>query len=162
PTLGGSSVALLFWWQSLTPTLIPRSWETQAVVGAICLGIGYGIGTLGGRWVHRLLGRSGRSSGNTINRHRWVVLVAAWLVGVLLGATLWKRWQDEQRNVMGIASLAWVDAVLMGVLSPMAGTLLVVAGLVIANGVAAGNRFIRRHVSAVVSVPLIAALIVLL
>jgi hypothetical protein len=30
PTLSGSALALLFWWQSLTPTLIPRSWETQA------------------------------------------------------------------------------------------------------------------------------------
>jgi uncharacterized membrane protein len=37
PTLSGSSLALLFWWQSLTPTLIPRSWKTQAVVGAVCL-----------------------------------------------------------------------------------------------------------------------------
>jgi hypothetical protein len=27
PTLSGSLLALLFWWQSLTPTLIPRSWE---------------------------------------------------------------------------------------------------------------------------------------
>src|SRR5262245_8150319 len=63
PTFGGSSLALLFWWQSLTPTLIPRSWEAQTVIGAVCLAIGYGIGTLAGRWMHRLLDRWGRSPG---------------------------------------------------------------------------------------------------
>src|SRR5262245_2208087 len=162
PTLSGSSLALLFWWQSLTPTLIPRSWETQAVVGAICLAVGYGIGTLAGHWVHRLLERSGRSPGRAIRRHSSIVLGVGWLVGLLLGATLWERWQNEQRNFMGMTSLAWFDAVLMGTLSPMAGMLLVVAGRVIVNGVAASNRFIQRHVPAVVPVPLTAALIVLL
>jgi len=48
PTLGGSSLALLFWWQSLTPTLIPRSREVQTTIGAVCLAIGYGIGALVG------------------------------------------------------------------------------------------------------------------
>jgi uncharacterized membrane protein len=38
----------VFWWQSLTPTLIPRSWEMQVAIGAICLAIGYGTGTLAG------------------------------------------------------------------------------------------------------------------
>src|SRR5262245_21051015 len=87
PTRSGSSLALLFWWQSLTPTLIPRSWQTQAVVGAICLGIGYGIGTLAGRWAHRLLARPGRSPGNAIRRYSSIVLTAASLVGILAGAT---------------------------------------------------------------------------
>ena len=51
--LSGSSLALLFWWHSLTPTLIPRSWQMQAAIGAVCLAIGYGIGTLAGRWGQR-------------------------------------------------------------------------------------------------------------
>jgi len=55
PTLSGSSLALLFWWQSLTPSLIPRSWPMQTAVGAICLAIGYAIGTLAGRSLYRLL-----------------------------------------------------------------------------------------------------------
>src|SRR5262249_31785408 len=92
PALGGTSVALLFWWQSLTPTLIPRSWEMQVVVSAACLIIGYAIGTFAGRWAYRLLEWLGRSPGIAIRRHSWIVLGAAWLIGVLVGAALWKRW----------------------------------------------------------------------
>ena len=162
PTLSGASLALLFWWQSLTPTLIPRSWQPQAVVGGVCVAIGYGIGTLAGRWAHRLLEWPGRSPENAIRRHGWIVLGAAWLVAVLVGATLWKRWQDEQRHFMSIASLASFDAMRMAVGSLLVGLLLVVAGRVIVNGLAASNRFIQSYVGAVVPVPLIAALIALL
>jgi uncharacterized membrane protein len=160
PTLSGSSLALLFWWQSLTPTLIPRSWETQALVGAVCLVIGYTIGTLGGRWAHRLFEWRGRSPGNAVRRYSWIVLGVASLVGVLVGATLWKRWQDDQRNVMGIASLAWFDAVLMAVLSIFGGMLLVFAGRVAVRGVTASYRFIQRNVPAIVLVPLTGLLLV--
>ncbi|HEX7796806.1 MAG TPA: alpha/beta-hydrolase family protein, partial [Vicinamibacterales bacterium] len=162
PTLSGSSLALLFWWQSLTPTLIPRSWEMQAVVGAICLVIGYAIGTLAGHWAHRRLRWWGRSPGSAIHCYGWIVLGAVWLVGVLMGATLWKRWQDGQRNIMGIAPLDWFDAVMVGVLSPFAGMLLVLAGRVVVNGVTASNRFIQRNVPAIVLAPLTAVLVVLL
>src|SRR5262249_2070220 len=103
-----------------------------------------------------------RSPGNAFRRHSWIVLGAAWLVAVLLGMMLWKRWQDEQRNIMAMASLDWFDAVLMGVLSPVAGAMLVVAGRMIVNAVAGGSRFIQRRVPTVVPVPITLALIVLL
>src|SRR5262245_29138544 len=134
----------------------------QAVVGAICMAIGYGIGAFGGYWAQRLLDGRGRSTANPIRHHIWIVLGTAWLVGILLGVTLWKRWQDEQRTMMGLASLDWLDAVLIGVVSPLAGILLVVAGRVIVNAVAASNRFVQRHVPAVVLVPITAVLIMLL
>ncbi len=162
PTLSGSSLALLFWWQSLTPTFIPRSWEVQAVIGAVCLAIGYGIGTLVGRWMHRLLERSARSPDDVIRRRSWMVLAATWLVAILLGATLWMAWQNEQRSFMGMAYVAWLDGMLMAALSLMAGVLLVVVGRVIASGLAAGNRFIQGHVPVVVSVPATVLLTVVL
>jgi uncharacterized membrane protein len=161
-SLSGSSVALLFWWQSLTPTLIPRSWETQAVVSAVCLAVGYGIGTLAGRWAHRLREWTGRSTGNAIRRRGWIVLGTVWLVSVLLGATLWRRSQDEQRTIMGMASLARFDGVLVGVVSPLAGMLLVFSGRVIVNGVARSTRFIDRRVTAIVLALVTAVLVVLL
>lgn len=151
PTISGSSLALLFWWQSLTPTLIPRSWPTQVGIGAVCLAIGYGIGTVAGRGLHRLLERSNHSPGEVILRRSRIVLRVAWLVGVVLGAALWMAWQNEQRNFMGMARLVWSDGVLMAALSLMAGALLVVVGRVITNGVAACHRFIQRHVPMVVS-----------
>jgi uncharacterized membrane protein len=92
PTISGSSLALLFWWQSLTPTLIPRSWEMQAAIGAVCLAIGYAIGTLAGGCVQRLLERSDRSPGDAIRRRSGILVRAAWLVAVLLGARTWISW----------------------------------------------------------------------
>src|SRR5262249_2445463 len=145
PTLSGLSVALVFWWHALTPTLISRSWAVQAVVSATGLAIGYGIGTLGGRWGHRLLERWRRSSGPATRRRGWIVLGVGWLIGVLLGAVLWVGWQNEQRGLMGIAYAGWSDAVLMVALCAVAGALIVVMGRAIAAGVAALNRFNRRH-----------------
>src|SRR5262245_56624915 len=160
PTLSGSLLALLFWWQSLTPTLIPRSWETQTVIGAICLAIGYGIGTLAGRTVHRLLERWGCLPGNVLRRHSGTVLAAAWLVTTFLGATLWLGWQNQQRSFMGMVPVVWWEAVAMSAFTPFAGWFLVVVGRVMANGIAATKRFIAGHVPQIVSVPVTALLIV--
>ena len=160
PSFSGSLLALLFWWQSLTPTLIPRAWAMQTGVGAVCLAIGYGIGALAGRGGHRLLERWGRLPGDAIRRRGWIVLAAAWLVAILAGAPRWLAWQNEQRSFMGMASLGWADAVLMSVLSPFAGALLVVVARAIAHAVAAIGRFVQGRVPSSVSVPATALLIV--
>lgn len=161
PTLSGSSLALLFWWQSLTPTLIPRSWEIQAAIGAVSLAVGYGIGTLAGHCVARVVHSSG-SRVDTIRRRGRIVLVAAWLIGALVGAALWIGSQNEQRDFMGMASVGSLDAVLMGALSLPAGALLVVLGRAMVKGVGASHRFIRRRVPGVVAVPATALLVVTL
>jgi uncharacterized membrane protein len=162
PTLSGSLLALLFWWQSLTPTLIPRSWGTQTVIGAICLATGYGLGTLAGRGVHRLLARWGRLPGSEIRRRSWIVLAVAWLIALVLGSKLWLGWQNEQRSFMGMASIVWLDGLLMGALSPFAAALLVVVGRVVARGVGAVKRFIQSHVPSIISVPATALLIIVI
>ncbi|WP_262413238.1 alpha/beta hydrolase [Paraburkholderia sp. UCT2] len=162
PTLSGSLLALVFWWQSLTPTLIPRSWGTQTVVGAFCLAIGYGIGTLVGRGVHRLLERWGRVPGSEIRRRSWIVLAAAWLIALFVGSKLWLGWQNEQRSFMGMAPIAWFDAVLVIVLSPLSAVLLVVIGRLTARGVAAVKQVIQGHVPPIVSVPATALLIIVI
>jgi uncharacterized membrane protein len=160
--LSGSLFALVFWWQSLTPTLIPRSWETQTVIGAICLAIGYGIGTLASCGVHRLLERWGRLPGSVIRRRSGIVLAAAWLVALFLSSKLWLGWQNEQRSFMGMTPLVWLDGVLMSALSPFAAVLLVAVGRVMALGVAAGKRVIQGHVPSMVSVPATALLVVMI
>src|SRR5262249_30546868 len=153
PTLSGSLLALLFWWQSLTPTLIPRSWEMQAAIGAVCLAIGYMIGTLAGGCVRWVLRRSDRAPSDVIRRRSWILLGAVWLAAFLLGARTWMGWQNEQRNFMGMTSIVWSDGVLMSALSPLAGALLVVCGRVISKAVAASYRLIHSYVPSIVSVP---------
>jgi len=162
PTLSGSSLALVFWWQSLTPTLIPRSWILQAAISGVCLAIGYGIGTLGGHGLHRLLEWSGRSRDDSIRRRIAIVLVAAWLVAVPLGATLWIRWQNEQRHFMGMTPTDWWHGALMSAFSPLVGALLVIAVRMMANGVTAMVRFLQGHAPAVVPRLATVLLIVLL
>ncbi|HEY1269719.1 MAG TPA: alpha/beta-hydrolase family protein [Candidatus Binatia bacterium] len=85
---------------------------------------------------------------------------AAWLVAIFLGATRWLGWQNEQRSFMGMASIMWLDGVLVSALSPFAGVFLVVVGRIIGRGVAAGTRFIHGHVSSIVSIPATALLVV--
>ncbi|EEA04282.1 conserved hypothetical protein [Burkholderia sp. H160] len=160
PTLSGSLLALLFWWQSLTPTMIPRSWGTQTVIGAICLAIGYGLGTMAGGGVHRLLTRWGRLPGSEIRRLGRIILTVAWLIALVLGSKLWLGWQNEQRNFMGMASIVSLDGVLVGVLSPSVAALLVVVGRVMGRGVGTVKRFIQGRVPAIVSVAATALLVI--
>jgi uncharacterized membrane protein len=162
PTLCGLSLALLFWWHAQTPTLIPRTWATQAVIGAISLAAGYGIGTLGGRWGHRLLDRWRRAPGPATRRRGWIVLAVGWPIGVFLGAVLWVGWQNEQRGFMGMAPVGWSDAVLMVGLCAAAGALFVALGRAAAAGAAAVTRFNRRHVPAVLAAPATVLLIAVL
>ncbi len=41
PTLAGVAVALLFWWWSLDPSMLPRSWYAQGAVSGLSAAIGY-------------------------------------------------------------------------------------------------------------------------
>src|SRR5262249_32957810 len=120
---------------------------------AVCLAIGYGIGTLVGRWVHWLLDRESRLPGPVTRRRSWIVLGVGWLIGVLLGAVLWVGWQNEQRNFMGMATIDWFDVVPMVLVSAVAGAALVVTGRVIAKGVGAISRFTHRSVPTVLAGP---------
>jgi uncharacterized membrane protein len=163
PTLSGLALGLVFWLEALTPTLIARSWLVQAVTSGVCLAIGYGIGTLVGHWVQRLLVRSDRLPGGLIRRRGWIVLGVAWVIAVPVGAVVWLGWQNEQREFMGIQpTLDWFDALRMVALSAVVGVLLVLVGRVIANGVGAVNRVIGRRLPDIVAVPVTAALIALL
>src|SRR5262249_44759941 len=121
----------------------------------------YGIGTLAGRGVHRLLEGRRRSPGTVIRRRGWIVLSAAWLVAIFLGATRWLGWQNG-RSFLGMASISWLDGVLISALSPFAGLCLVVVGRLIAHGVAAAKRSIQGHLPSIVSVPATALLVVVI
>src|SRR5690606_26343001 len=142
----GSSLALWFWMQSLTPTLIPRPWESQAVIGAVCLAVGYAIGAFAGLCMSRIAARPRVVPAESIRRLSRLLLGTAWPAGVVLGSARWQSWQNEQRDFMGMASIVPSDAVMMGALSPLFGVILLVVGSGMMCGARASVRFIRRLV----------------
>ncbi|HEX6999569.1 MAG TPA: alpha/beta-hydrolase family protein [Gammaproteobacteria bacterium] len=159
PSLVGCAVALLFWAQSLTPTLIPRSWESQAGIGGTCLAVGYALGALAGWCARILLKRQRRVPADALRRYAWLLLGAAWPAAVLLGSLRWLGWQNEQRGIMGITSLVALDVVPMAAFSLLLGALLVVGGHAITRASSAGLRLVRRHVPGRALVPLTALLV---
>lgn len=134
----------------------------QAAIGAVCLLIGYGIGTLAGYCICRILERSGLAPGNAIRQHGWIVLRVAWLIVVAFGTVQWIDWQNEQRHLMGMAPIVWSDGALMALLSPLAGVLGVIVARVISNWFVAIRELIQRRAPALGTIPATVSLIVML
>src|SRR6478752_7747505 len=51
----GVAVGALFFCLSLTPSLLPRDWLFQGLIGGVNAGIGYGIGVFGWRLFRRFV-----------------------------------------------------------------------------------------------------------
>jgi uncharacterized membrane protein len=130
----GLGLGVLLWLLSLTPTLIARGWAVQGLVSGICLAAGYGIGASVGWAVHRAARRAGPRIGGRASMVAGVALVAAFVVG----GVAWAGWQDQARNLVGLAHVAWWEGL------PM-----VAASLAVALTVAAVARWIGRGFGAV-------------
>ena len=95
----GLAVALIFFWMSLTPSLVPRAWLFQGVVSGLAAVVGYGIGSAISALMRRLRAltrsRRSRTSGGSCS------LVAAVLGSSML---LWQAhgWQNELRALVGL------------------------------------------------------------
>jgi uncharacterized membrane protein len=118
----GLGAGLVFWFASLTPTLVPRGWIVQGVTSGVCLAIGYAIGATVERAARRPHGEPQRW------RPRPVVAVAPVLVIGVIGALAWATWQDEARDLVGASHLAWWEGPPMVLLSVVVGTALVRIG----------------------------------
>ena len=96
---GGLVVALIFFWMSLTPSLLPRAWQYQGVVSGLSAVAGYGIGSA----ISALLRRFARVKPKpAVMRIVWIVLVVVAVLGS--SALLWQsqRWQNELRALVGL------------------------------------------------------------
>lgn len=123
----GAALATTLLCLSFTPSLLPRSWVMQGVVGGLCAATGYALGCLprivvrrwhAGRWV-------------------WSAFAVLAVPATSLAAYQGWRWQQEISRMMGIAGppgLSWLGAL------PVAAVL--VAGLL-------GAARLLRHSGAV-------------
>ena len=57
PPFGGLAAAIVCWWFSLWPSMLPRSWIVQGAVSAVCVVVGHAVGSLIGWLFHVILER---------------------------------------------------------------------------------------------------------
>ncbi len=107
PGLTAMCCATLFFWLSLTPSLVPRPWLLQGVIGGITAALGYAIGALL-EWLARLaLGPLCRRYVPWCPGPRW--RARAWLAyyvlstGLTIAALSWSA--DAQRVLRGLQEL---------------------------------------------------------
>ncbi len=131
PAFAGLVVGVVFWWFSLVPSLLPRGPIAQAVISAVCVLVGYGIGSLLGWMVHLGLRRAGHKPGAQLRRRAWAVLAVVAVVVLVAQIAIWPRWQNAQRALVGVAAVTTLDAVVSVV---VAGAFVLVLG--------AGCRFV--------------------
>jgi len=161
PAPFGVVVGLVFWWWSLTPTLLPRAWMIQAAVSALSIAVGYGIGSAIGagiRWISRRLDWSGLSGSH--RRLAWLLAGAAVIVLLAGSAVLWFGWQNEQRDLVSMDHLAmWNTAAMVG-LAAVLTVVLIMIGRLIGYGIYRLNGFLARWMPTAIRVIAIGVLVV--
>lgn len=162
PAITAAALALVFTWRSFLPTLMPRTIVTQAAITALCAALGYAVGALVGAIGRRFLHDTDRAiSDRTLRIARWVLAAGAALVFVI-GLFGWARWQNQQRDLLGMDHIATLGFVLVTAIALVLFVILVLVGRLIGRGVAAIHRFNRRHVPALAVTPLTVVLVVVL
>ena len=98
--LSGLVVAVLSFWISLSPSLLPRSGLYQGVISGISASIGYGVGVVGLAIVEFMLERrivwAPRARIN-------VLLGVAAVLGTIAALIWYANWQRELRTLMGMS-----------------------------------------------------------
>ena len=160
PTFGGLAVALVFWWFSLQPSMLPRAPSAQGAVSGLSAAVGYLLGTLAGYGVSALLRRLGREPARRAGRLAWLGLGVVAAVVVAAGLGQWTGWQNQQRDLVSMAHLS------PSVLAPMVAVTLVVFGLLllvgrlVGHGVVALDRLLSRRLPRLVAHAVTAVLFV--
>jgi len=162
-TFTGTALGLVFVWFSLTPSLLPRGPLFQGLVSAGAGAFGYGLGVFV-VWLVRYM-RS-KDSSPPAPRTAWIALVIIGVIGQLWMMIYFDRWQDEVRDLDGVARLGFWDYPLTAVVSIVVLFALVEIGQLIGKLIRFLTHQLERvappRVSGVVAVGLILALFIAL
>ncbi len=162
PSTLGIAFAELLWWQSLTPTLMPRSAAAQGAIGGISIAVGFGIGTLLWWAARPPLQRSGRMpSTKTRQRVRQALYLTAMLLTVA-GIPLWMSWQNEQRDLFGLEHLALGPSVLIVPVTVLVGFIFGIIGRGAGALIRALQRWSKRRLPARIATPATVVIVFLL
>ncbi|MFC5829033.1 alpha/beta hydrolase [Nonomuraea insulae] len=157
---GGTLLATLFACASLTPSLLPRTWLYQGVMGAVTGILGYAAGASAGA-----LGRSVISyrPPERVRRIAWRVLLGG--CALLVAVALWYSfdWQRDLRALMGMDTrITWFPPVILAVTLVLFAAALLIARLVRLGGrrlITWLDRYVPAYVGHVVGVCVIALLV---
>jgi len=155
-------VGLVFFWQSLSPTLMPRSWVTQAAISAICTAVGYVVGVFLGYLGHLVLRRLGWVPSPTVTRRAWEVVGLAAIVVVALGLVMWPYWQNDQRELITLGDISPALGIPMLLLTIVLFVVLGLLGRTVWKGIRALDRFNRRHLPRAIASPVTVVLVLVL
>ena len=146
--------AVVFFWLSSTPALLPRSTVFQVLVASVAAIGGYGLGALLG-WVVRSCG--GRLAGHR-RRMTWRATGPIAAIGTALTLWAYLRWENQLRNLVGVPHVGMGSALLTLVVA----VLLFVVFLVLARAIRASGRVLSRILPARVAVVVGAVFVALL
>ncbi|ANW66396.1 hypothetical protein BCA37_25025 [Mycobacterium sp. djl-10] len=154
-TFFGTAGGLVMIWLSLTPSLLPRGPLFQGIVSGACGAIGYGLGVFA-VWLVRFM-RSKETS-PPAPRWAWLTLLVVGVIGQVLMIIWFHHWQDDVRDMFGVARLDRIDHPIAAVISIVVLFLFVEIGQLIGRLV----RFLDRQLSRVAPPRVSATVVVLL
>ena len=138
-------MALLLWWWSLDPSMLPRGPYAQGAVSGLSAAIGYLLGTLAGYGVAAVLRRLGRMPGPAVRRRWWQALGVVGAVVVVAGLVVWPGWQNQQRALVGLDELSPVALAPMVVVTLVVFGLLLLVGRVVGHGIRKVDGLLARR-----------------
>ena len=121
----GLTFGWLFFLLSLTPSLMPRSWQAQGFVSGTALAQGYGLG-VAAAWAGRRIGVPKPSA--RLRRQAWYALATAAVVTIPAAVVLSSLWERRVREAVGIPGTGTL--MYLGVCTIAAGVAAAVVGLV--------------------------------
>jgi uncharacterized membrane protein len=109
----GVAFGALFFCLSLTPSLLPRDWLFQGLIGGINAAFGYGLGVVVGKATHRFVLRSARWWPPSDPVLFWmkaavVVIAPAACVLMLIPAASWQRQVSALMGIAGPTTLGYL------------------------------------------------------
>lgn len=139
----GIAVGTLFFAASLTPTLVPRSYLAQGLLGGGCFAIGYGAG-VAGRWLWRYL-EIPEMPPRTRRIANIIIFIFCLAVGL---AFLWQsaEWQNSIRAVMNMTPVESAHPIKLCLVAIATFVLLLILARLFSALVRRIARFLKRFV----------------
>ncbi len=143
----GVAFGALFFCLSLTPSLLPRDWVFQGLIGGINGAFGYGLGVLIGKTAYRLVLRGARWWPPPPRVLFWmkaavIVIAPTACVLMLIPAASWQRQVSALMGVQGPTTLGYLRTLVVAV---VVGALLVSTSRVLIDAVKLLARVLIRR-----------------